>query len=241
MASCASAAPRPCWSPTKSCRKPPTPSAHDVVVHALESYRDTLSGDRCHLLETYRFVHLARKVVGVGSVGTRCWLALFVGRDNNDPLFLQIKEAETSVLERFLEPTEFEEQGQRVVEGQRLMQATSDIFLGWERVTAADAFDGRDHDYYIRQLWDGKGSAVIESMTPRVMTMYGEMCAWTLARAHARSGDPIAISAYLGNSSRFDKAIAAFSTAYADQNDRDHQAMVDAIESGRIPSMPEPV
>jgi uncharacterized protein (DUF2252 family) len=217
------------------------PRAHDVVVHALESYRDTLSGDRCHLLETYRFVHLARKVVGVGSVGTRCWLALFVGRDNNDPLFLQVKEAEHSVLERFLEPTEFEEQGQRVVEGQRLMQSSSDIFLGWERIEPADSFDGRSHDYYVRQLWDGKGSAVVETMTPRIMTMYGEMCAWTLARAHARSGDPIAINAYLGNSKNFEKAITAFSAAYADQNELDHQALVDAIASGRVESMPEPV
>jgi len=217
------------------------PRAREVIVHALESYRDTLSGDRCHLLETYRFVDLARKVVGVGSVGTRCWLALFVGRDDNDPLFLQVKEAEHSVLERFLEPTAFEEQGQRVVEGQRLMQATSDIFLGWERIGAADSIDQRNHDYYVRQLWDGKGSAVVEIMTPRTMGMYGEMCGWTLARAHARSGDPIAISAYLGTGRSFDKSIAAFSQAYARQNEKDHQALVDAIAGGRLESMAEPV
>ena len=212
----------------------------DIVVGALESYRDTLSADRHHLLGTYRFVELARKVVGVGSVGTRCWLALFVGRDNDDPLFLQIKEAEASVLERFLEPTKYAEQGQRVVEGQRLMQASSDIFLGWERVPGTLAMDGRDHDYYVRQLWDGKGSAVVETMKPHTMGMYGEMCAWTLARAHARSGDPIAINAYLGNSNRFDKAIAAFSKAYASQNEHDHQALVDAIASGRVEAMAEP-
>ncbi len=214
---------------------------HAVVVEALESYRDTLSSDRRHLLGTYRFVQLARKVVGVGSVGTRCWLALFVGRDNDDPLFLQIKEAEASVLERFLEPSEYPQQGQRVVEGQRLMQANSDIFLGWERIPGTLAMDGRDHDYYMRQLWDGKGSAVVEIMTPRTMGMYGEMCAWTLARAHARSGDPIAISAYLGNGTRFDKSIAAFSKVYASQNERDHQALCDAIASGRLASMAEPV
>ena len=215
--------------------------AHDIVVGALESYRDTLSSDRRHLLGTYRFVQLARKVVGVGSVGTRCWLALFVGRDNDDPLFLQIKEAEASVLERFLDPCKYEQQGQRVVEGQRLMQASSDIFLGWERVPGTFAMDGRDHDYYMRQLWDGKGSAVVETMTPRTMGMYGEMCAWTLARAHARSGDPIAISAYLGNGDRFDRSITSFSRAYAAQNERDHQALCDAISSGRLPSMAEPV
>ena len=218
-----------------------TEKAHDIVVGALESYRDTLSADRAHLLGTYRFVQLARKVVGVGSVGTRCWLALFVGRDNDDPLFLQIKEAEASVLERFLEPTVYPEQGQRVVEGQRLMQTSSDIFLGWERIPGTLAMDGHDHDYYMRQLWDGKGSAVVETMTPRTLGMYGEMCAWTLARAHARSGDPIAISAYLGNGSRFDRSIAAFSRAYAAQNELDHQALCDAIDSGRLESMAEPV
>lgn len=211
-----------------------------VVVDALLEYRGTLSDDRRFLLETYRFVDLARKVVGVGSVGTRCWLALFVGRDNDDPLFLQIKEAERSVLERFLGESEYAESGQRVVEGQRLMQTTSDIFLGWHRVQAAESIDGRHHDYYVRQLWDGKGSAVVETMSPKLMGMYGEMCGWTLARAHARSGDPIAIEAYLGTGSKFDKAMTAFARAYADQNEKDHQALVDAIASGRLPSMDEP-
>lgn len=211
-----------------------------VVVDALQEYRTTLSDDRRYLLETYRFVDLARKVVGVGSVGTRCWLALFVGRDDDDPLFLQIKEAEASVLERFLGPSEYPESGQRVVEGQRLMQSSSDIFLGWHRVRADEPIDGRHHDYYVRQLWDGKGSAVVETMSPKTMGMYGEMCGWTLARAHARSGDPIAIDAYLGTGSKFDKAITAFARAYADQNDRDHRAVVDAIADGRLPSMAEP-
>lgn len=211
-----------------------------VVVDALVEYRSTLSDDRRFLLETYRFVDLARKVVGVGSVGTRCWLALFVGRDNDDPLFLQIKEAERSVLERFLGESEYPESGQRVVEGQRLMQASSDIFLGWHRVQAHESIDGRAHDYYVRQLWDGKGSAVVETMSPKTMGMYGEMCGWTLARAHARSGDPIAIDAYLGSGSKFDKAMTAFARAYAEQNEKDHQALVDAIASGRLPSMDEP-
>lgn len=212
-----------------------------VVVEALQEYRTTLSDDRRYLLETYRFVDLARKVVGVGSVGTRCWLALFVGRDENDPLFLQIKEAETSVLERFLGASDYPEHGQRVVEGQRLMQASSDIFLGWHRVKAEESIDSRQHDYYVRQLWDGKGSAPVETMTPRSMGRYGEMCGWTLARAHARSGDPVAIEAYLGTGTKFDRAITAFSRAYADQNDKDHQALVDAIAGGRLPSMEEPV
>jgi len=218
-----------------------TAGIQEVVVGALESYRDTLSADRRHLLGTYRFVQLARKVVGVGSVGTRCWVALYLGRDNDDPLILQIKEAEASVLEGFLTPTIYPEQGQRVVEGQRLMQAASDIFLGWERIPGTLALDDRDHDYYFRQLWDGKGSADIENMTSHVMGMYGEMCAWTLARAHARSGDPIAISAYLGKSATFDKSIAAFSRTYAAQNLLDHQALVDAIAAGRLESMTEPV
>jgi len=221
------------------------PEGHDervrqVVVDALHEYRATLSDDRRHLLETYRFVDLARKVVGVGSVGTRCWLALFVGRDDQDPLFLQIKEAEASVLERFLGESDYPEHGQRVVEGQRLMQSSSDIFLGWQRVHAEESIDGRPHDYYVRQLWDGKGSAVVETMTPKTMGMYGEMCGWTLAKAHARSGDPIAIDAYLGAGTKFDKAVTAFARAYADQNDRDHAALLAAIEDGRLPTMAEP-
>jgi uncharacterized protein (DUF2252 family) len=203
----------------------------EVVRRSLQSYRRTLNGDRRHLLDQYRFVHLARKVVGVGSVGTRCWLALLVGRDLDDPLFIQVKEAEASVLERYLGGSQYGNHGQRVVEGQRLMQASSDIMLGWERTTGVD---DREHDYYFRQLWDWKASADVATMEPPGMLLYGELCGWTLARGHARSGDPIAIGAYLGSSTSFDRALREFARTYADQNTLDHQALVDAIASGRV-------
>jgi uncharacterized protein (DUF2252 family) len=203
------------------------------VLHAhLRSYRDTLERDRRVLLEQYRLVDLARKVVGVGSVGTRAWIALLLGRDERDPLFLQLKEAEASVLERFLTASEFDNHGERVVTGQRLMQASSDIFLGWLHV--ASGLDGKPMDLYGRQLRDWKGSAEIERMTPKGMAHYGRLCGWTLARAHARSGDRIAIAAYLGTSSSFDRALVQFSHAYAEQNERDYHALVKAVESGRI-------
>jgi uncharacterized protein (DUF2252 family) len=201
------------------------------VRKILRSYRRTLQVDRRHILEQYRFVDLARKVVGVGSVGARAFITLMLGRDEQDPLFLQIKEAQPSVLERFLPASEYSNSGQRVVTGQRLTQAASDIFLGWIRVKG---IDGVMRDFYVRQLRDGKGSAVIEGMNPAGMQIYGRVCGWTLARAHARSGDRIAIAAYLGNSDAFDRAIAGFAEAYADQNERDHAALVDAIASGRI-------
>jgi len=204
----------------------------DLLHSSLRSYRRTLQGDRRRLLEEYRFVELARKVVGVGSVGTRCWLALMVGRDNGDPLFLQVKEAEASVLEAFLHKSQYKQHGQRVVEGQRLMQAASDILLGWDRNEIG--IDGLRHDYYMRQLWDWKMSADIETMLPGTFPVYGQMCAWTLARAHARSGDAIAISAYLGTGDQFDRALSTFATAYADQNDKDHQALVSAIADGTV-------
>jgi uncharacterized protein (DUF2252 family) len=178
---------------------------------------------------------MARKVVGIGSVGTRSWMMLLLGNDDDDdldPLFLQAKEAGPSVLEEFLGPSEFANRGQRVVVGQRLMQAVSDIFLGWVRVKG---MDGRTRDFYLRQLRDWKGSADVAAMVPSVMRAYGELCGWTLARAHARSGDRVAIAAYLGNGSSFDIAVRSFAEAYADQNDRDHQALVDAIACGRIP------
>ena len=197
-------------------------------------YRRTLTTDRRRLLEQYDLAHLARKVVGVGSVGTRAWIALFLGRDNQDPLFLQVKEAEASVLEAFLGRSEFDNCGQRVVAGQRLMQSASDMFLGWRRITAEGSLDGRPHDYYVRQLHDWKGSADIETMRPSGMVVYGRLCGWTLARAHARSGDRIAIASYLGGGEVFDKAIATFSEAYADQNERDYAALVEAVKSGRI-------
>ncbi len=201
------------------------------LYDALGQYRHTLSGDRQRLLEKYDFVDLARKVVGVGSVGSRCWVALFVGRDNADPLFLQIKEAEAAVGEPFLGRSEYPHHGQRVVEGQRLMQGASDIFLGWDQFTPDD---GITRDFYLRQLWDGKGSAVIESMTPDGLAIYAQMCGWTLARAHARSGDAIAMSAYLGSGDRFDRAMSQFAASYADQNERDFDALTAAIASGAV-------
>ena len=195
-------------------------------------YRRTLETDRRYLLEQFEFADMARKVVGVGSVGTRCWIVLMLGRDESDPLFLQVKEAEESVLCRFVGASKYANQGQRVVAGQRLMQASSDIFLGWQRIEAG--LDGRQRDFYVRQLRDWKFSVDIENILPSGMRLYGELCGWTLARAHARSGDRIAIAAYLGGSDIFDQAIAQFADAYADQNERDHQALVDAVASGRI-------
>jgi uncharacterized protein (DUF2252 family) len=198
----------------------------------IASYRRTLETDRRYLLEQFEFCDMARKVVGVGSVGTRCWIVLMLGRDRDDPLFLQVKEAERSVLSRFVGASKHANQGQRVVAGQRLMQASSDIFLGWQRTEAG--LDGQARDFYVRQLRDWKFSVDIATMQPGGMRSYGELCGWTLARAHARSGDRIAIASYLGGSDVFDKAIAAFAVAYADQNERDYQALQDAAATGRI-------
>ena len=198
----------------------------------LGGYRDTLEFDRRVLLEQFELADFARKVVGVGSVGTRAWIALMLGRDGQDPLFLQIKEAEASVLEEFLSPSEFANHGQRVVVGQRLMQATSDIFLGWLHIDSG--LDGKPRDFYGRQLKDWKGSVEIEQLVPKAMATYGELCGWTLARAHARSGDRIAIAAYLGNGSSFEKAILEFSNAYAEQNERDYQQLAAAVVAERI-------
>ncbi|MFI5040635.1 MAG: DUF2252 domain-containing protein [Acidimicrobiales bacterium] len=206
-------------------------AVEDLVTAAFHAYRRSLLGDRRHLLESYRLVHIARKVVGVGSVGTRAWVVLLLGRDDQDPLFLQVKEAQASVLEAFLTKSSFTSHAQRVVEGQHLMQASSDIFLGWEHNIS---IEGQPIDYYLRQLWDWKFSADIETMTPQVMGIYAQMCGWTLARAHARSGDRIAIASYLGRSDRFDRAIASFARAYAEQNDLDHRGLVEAIDSGRM-------
>ena len=198
----------------------------------LRNYRATLDFERRVLLEDFELVDLARKVVGVGSVGTRAWIALLLGRGGQDPLFLQIKEAEASVLEEFLAPSEFSNHGERVVIGQRLMQATSDIFLGWLHVDAE--LDGLPRDFYVRQLKDWKGAAVIEDMVPLGMATYGKLCGWTLARAHARSGDRIAIAAYLGRGSSFDRAILEFSEAYAEQNERDYKRLLAAVDAGKI-------
>ena len=195
-------------------------------------FRTSLEYDRRVLLEQFQLADFARKVVGVGSVGTRAWIGLFFGRDGQDPLFLQFKEAEASVMEEFLGKSMFRNHGQRVVTGQRLMQASSDIFLGWLHV--AEGMDGRPRDFYGRQLKDWKGSAEIEQMVPEGMAAYGQLCGWTLARAHARSGDRVAIATYLGGGEAFDRAILEFSKAYADQNESDYQALVEAVRSGRV-------
>jgi len=198
----------------------------------IAKYRRTLETDRRFLLEQFEFAHMARKVVGVGSVGTRCWIILMLGRDDSDPLFLQVKEAPASVLSPFAGTSKYANEGQRVVAGQRLMQAASDIFLGWQRVEAD--LDGKPRDFYVRQLRDWKFSLNIDAMAPEGMRMYGELCGWTLARAHARSGDRVAIAAYLGNADAFDRAVAQFAGAYADQNERDYRAFADAAASGRV-------
>jgi uncharacterized protein (DUF2252 family) len=203
-----------------------------ALTSLIAKYRRTLETDRRYLLDQFQFCDMARKVVGVGSVGTRCWIVLMLGRDETDALFLQVKEAEASVLSRFLGASKYANQGQRVVAGQRLMQASSDIFLGWQRVDAG--IDGQARDFYMRQLRDWKFSVEIALLRPEGLQMYGALCGWTLARAHARSGDRIAIASYLGGSDVFDKAIAKFAAVYADQNERDHQALVDAVKAGRI-------
>ena len=204
----------------------------EEVLGLIRSYRQTLETDRRHLLEQFRFVDLARKVVGVGSVGTRAWIALFLGTDDQDPLFLQIKEAQPSVLEQFVGKSEYKNSGKRVVAGQRLMQATSDIFLGWQHVSSG--FDGQERDFYVRQLKNWKGSFALEAAAPAGAAAYARACGWTLARAHARSGERIVIAAYLGKSGTFDQAIADFAETYADQNERDYRALQDAVDEGRV-------
>jgi len=204
----------------------------EALHELMRGYRRTLEFDRRVLLEQFNLTDFARKVVGVGSVGTRAWIALLLGRDGQDPLFLQMKEAEASVLEEVLGASEFKNHGERVVTGQRLMQATSDIFLGWLHV--ASGLDGQPRDFYGRQLKDWKGSAEIEQMVPQGMATYGTLCGWTLARAHARSGDRIAIASYLGSSDRFDRATLEFAKSYAEQNERDYSALAGAVRSGRI-------
>ena len=203
----------------------------------LAKYRRTLETDRRFLLEQFEYADMARKVVGVGSVGTRCWIILMLGRNESDPLFLQVKEVDKSVLAAFAGASKYTNQGQRVVAGQRLMQASSDIFLGWQRIAAG--LDGKPHDFYVRQLRDWKYSIAIEDLVLRGMRIYGEACGWALARAHACSGDRIAIAAYLGGSDVFDQAITRFAAAYADQNERDHKSLTDAVASGRITAEPD--
>jgi uncharacterized protein (DUF2252 family) len=208
------------------------PGYQKELSQLFRDYRRTLQPDRRHLLEQYRMVDLARKVVGVGSVGTRCWVLLLMGRKDADPMFLQIKEAQDSVLASYAGRSKVSNQGQRVVEGQRLMQASSDIFLGWIRGTG---LDNQKRDFYVRQLWDWKVSVDPANLTSANLAVYGRICAWTLARAHARSGDRFAIASYLGNGPAFDHAIADFAVAYADQNERDYQTFVNAINAGELP------
>jgi uncharacterized protein (DUF2252 family) len=206
-----------------------TPDDLRHLVHeALRAYRATLQNDRRKLLERFEIIDIARKVVGVGSVGTRAFIVLLQGRDEQDPLFLQIKEATASVLEDHLPKSRFKQHGERVVQGQRMMQAASDIYLGWTKSAKDDRY------YYWRQLRDMKGSVEVESMTPANLMLYAHVCGWTLARAHARSGDPVEIAGYLGKSDSFDRSITDFSERYADQNEKDYQAFVDAIHAGRL-------
>ena len=200
------------------------PALHDQF----HRYRATLQDDRRKLLERFQIVDAARKVVGVGSVGTRAFIILLQGRDGQDPLFLQVKEATASVLEAHLPKSRYRQHGQRVVEGQRMMQAASDIFLGWTK-----GLDASRH-FYWRQLRDMKGSALVETMAPVTLSFYAQICGWTLARAHARSGDPVAMDAYLGRDDTFDRAITDFSQAYADQNEQDYEEFIKAIKSGRL-------
>jgi uncharacterized protein (DUF2252 family) len=201
-----------------------------LIKKLLAAYRRTLGAQR-HPLEEYRYVHTAYKMVGVGSVGTRCYIVLMLGRDHNDPLFLQVKEAQDSVLERFAGKSTYPHHGQRVVMGQRLMQAATDIFLGWVRIKG---LDGVPRDYYVRQFQDWKGSADVDSVLVPGATIYARICGATLARAHARWGDRVAIASYLGKGDAFDRAIADFSAAYADQNEKDYEAFAAAVKSGRL-------
>ena len=205
--------------------------AEAQLTDLIAKYQRTLETDRRFLLGQFQVADMAHKVVGVGSVGTRCWIILMLGSDESDPLFLQAKEAQASVLSAFAGASKYANQGQRVVAGQRLMQASSDIFLGWQRTKAPD---GQVNDFYVRQLRDWKFSLDIETMVPGGMRLYGELCGWTLARAHARSGDRIAIAAYLGGSDIFDRAITDFARAYADQNERDYDTLASAVASGRV-------
>jgi uncharacterized protein (DUF2252 family) len=206
----------------------------EVMGAAIGGYYESLDRDRQRLLDGYRLVHSARKVVGVGSVGTRAWIVLLVGRDEQDPLFLQFKQAQQSVLAPYAGRSVFLNAGRRVVEGQRLLQATTDILLGWTRVKAR----GMSFDFYVRQLWDWKASADVVAMKQPTLDAYGAMCGWTLARAHARSGDRVAIASYLGKGTRFDTAVAEFAARYADQNERDYESFVGAVASGRLEAQP---
>ncbi|HEY2161684.1 MAG TPA: DUF2252 domain-containing protein [Solirubrobacteraceae bacterium] len=203
----------------------------EYVREILDEYREGLEDDRRYLFDTYRFVDMARKVVGVGSVGTRAWIFLLVGREGEDPLVLQAKEAQASVLEPYLGKSEFKNHGERVVRGQRMAQAAIDLFLSWQR---SEGLDGAEHDFYVRQLWDWKASIDLSTMSYWGLHAYTRACGWSMARAHARSGDRLAIAAYLGKGSSFDDAIARFSAAYADQNELDHRRLLDAVAAEEV-------
>jgi uncharacterized protein (DUF2252 family) len=203
----------------------------DYAREVLDAYAASLDEDRLYLFSSYRFVDMARKVVGIGSVGTRAWIFLFVGRGGQDPLVLQAKEAQASVLERYLGASEFENHGERVVRGQRMDQTAADIFLSWQRNVG---LDGNEHDFYVRQLWDWKASVDLSAMSESGLRAYGRACGWSLARAHARSGDRLAIAAYLGKGSKFDQAIVRFAKAYADQNALDHRRLAEAVATGEV-------
>jgi uncharacterized protein (DUF2252 family) len=209
---------------------------YEQIRAVLGKYRRSLQSDRRHLLEQFTLVQVARKVVGVGSVGTRAWILLMDGGDGAEPLFLQAKEAQPSVLADYCGRSQYNNQGERVVAGQHLQQAQSDIFLGWTRITGPD---GIDRDFYVRQLRDWKFSVPIEVMLPAGMTLYAQLCGWTLARAHARSGDRVALAAYLGGSATFDEAIADFAETYADQNERDYAALQAAVKDGKAEATSE--
>jgi uncharacterized protein (DUF2252 family) len=203
----------------------------EYVRELIGGYAAGLDEDRRYLFGTYRFVDMARKVVGVGSVGTRAWVFLLVGRDGLDPLVLQAKEAQASVLEPYLGASEFQNHGERVVRGQRISHAASDIFLSWQR---SMGLDGMEHNFYVRQLWDWKASIDLSTMSESGLHAYTRACGWSLARSHARSGDRVAIAAYLGGGSAFERAVARFSAAYADQNELDYQRLADAVAEGNV-------
>ncbi len=226
----------PLLTPLREIRlHPDLPDEPEYVRGLLTGYADGLDEDRRYLFSSYRFVDMARKVVGVGSVGTRAWIFLLTGRDGRDPLVLQAKEAQASVLEPHLGASRFDNHGERVVQGQRISLAARDVFLSWQR---SPGVDGRQHDFYVRQLWDWKASIDLSRMDASGLLAYVRACGWSLARTHARSGDRLAIAAYLGSGTVFDKAIAAFSAAYADQNELDHARLLQAVADGRVPAAP---
>ncbi|MBV9166463.1 MAG: DUF2252 domain-containing protein [Solirubrobacterales bacterium] len=225
----------PLLVPFRDLLDPASRDQGEYIRGLIDEYRRGLDEDRRYLFDTYRFVDMARKVVGVGSVGTQAWVFLLVGRGGKDPLVLQAKEAQASVLEPYVGASEFANHGERVVRGQRMAQAAIDLFLNWQR---SEGLDGKERDFYVRQLWDWKASIDLSTMTFWGLHAYTRACGWSLARAHARSGDRLAIAAYLGNGSNFDRAIARFCTAYADQNELDHKRLADAVATGRVEAQP---